>query len=478
MQIKRFEAQDMTAALRSIKAEFGPEAVILSARSLKPDKGILGIPKRPAVEVTAAIDCSRLQNVNKMNSVGPGEKHSLKSQIKSKGNKQTANAASFYEKRNLLGFRSSIRKAEVKPTTKDHILTETLQRNLIFRGVDKDIANKIIANLTKLNVEAAISHVKELKPYLPGILKQMGIIAGPLTTSGRAQKIIALMGPTGVGKTSTIAKLAAGNVIQGETNLALLSTDQYRIGALEELRAYARIIGVSMGVASNRREVREFIRKQKDKNLILIDTTGVSQKDDQKILELSEIFGSGSVVEIHLVMSATTKEEDLIEIMERFSVLPIKRLIFTKLDETSSYSALFNLSVRSKIPVSFLTNGQEVPEDIEVASVEKLSSFITGQSKNDIFVVGTLDRTVKTEKGFTAEKNRKVYIANRISHVFHCPDCRWVKKIKKENLVIFKCWEEVTKSHLKPCSLCHPSRGISEETVFYYGDDRKRAAGA
>ena len=477
MQIKRFEAQDMTSALRLIKEEFGSEAVILSARSLKADRGILGIPKRPAVEVTAAIDSSYCENRSKMRPTGQAGGLALSGRVRSKRLEKKNPVASFQERMRLFGTKRGTGSDRAFPFSAEPGESQSLQRSLIARGVDKTIAMDIAGNLMKIKGATDVSSARELKPYLPSILKKMGVIAGPVTIGGGGQKIIALIGPTGVGKTTTIAKLAAATAIHGQGRIALLSTDHCRIGAVEQLRTYAGIIGVPMGVALNNRELREFVRGQRDKGLILVDTSGVCHRDDPRISELRKILGSRATTEIHLVLSATTKEEDLIEIWERFSVFSVKRLIFTKLDETSSYGPLFNLAVRSRVPVSFMTSGQEVPEDIEMASLEKLSGLILGLEQRDVVAAGTAADTVRREKLLTERDSRVFCVANKNSDVFHRPDCTWVKKIKEENMVVLKSVSDAINSRLKPCRLCNPAKGVINEAVRYGEEVRKRATG-
>ena len=174
--------------------------------------------------------------------------------------------------------------------------------------------------------------------------------------------------------------------------IGLITLDDKRIGAIAQLEVYARILGVQMEVASSKEEVKTSLKKLKRKDIILIDTPGISQKDTRQLGELKDLLDNVRPVEIHLLLSAVTKEKDFIRILEKFRVMPIDSLIFTKLDESSEYGELLNQLIRTKIPVSYFTNGPQVPEDIEVAALEKLVDLILVRKK------GTEGAFLKPEK--------------------------------------------------------------------------------
>jgi flagellar biosynthesis protein FlhF len=202
-----------------------------------------------------------------------------------------------------------------------------------------------------------------------------------LFTAGES-RVIALVGPTGVGKTTTIAKLAAFGALQAKAGVALITLDTYRIAAVEQLKTYAKIMEIPLHVALNVNELRQAIQFHQDKGLILIDSAGHGQHDEQGMENLRDMLGGQNDIETHLVLSATTKSSDLTDIVARFEALSPKYLVFTKLDETSSYGSLFNQIVRTKKPVSFLTMGQNVPEDFEFATKDLLAGLFLGKSLN------------------------------------------------------------------------------------------------
>ncbi len=192
-------------------------------------------------------------------------------------------------------------------------------------------------------------------------------------------KAVALIGPTGVGKTTTIAKLAAHFALVEKKKVGLLTVDTYRIAAVEQLKTYSQIIDIPIGVAYTQADVLPAVAQFKDFDLLLIDTAGRSQKNIMQVGELKAMLETLRC-ETHLVLSAQTKESDMIEAAERFSAARVDRILFSKLDETSSYGTLLNVADKTGIPLSYFTVGQKVPEDIEVADGKRLADLILENS--------------------------------------------------------------------------------------------------
>ncbi len=200
--------------------------------------------------------------------------------------------------------------------------------------------------------------------------------AGPLRLKKNSQRVVALVGPTGVGKTTTTAKLAAMYAMNKGASVALITTDNFRVGAVEQLKTYSRIMDLPLDVVSSAEEMQAALAKHADKDLVIIDTAGRSPKDQDKLAELNKIFIADASIEVHLCLSATTKDQELMDIVKRFSMLPISRLLFTKLDETESLGCIVNTHIATGMPLSYFTNGQMVPEDISMASARKLANLV------------------------------------------------------------------------------------------------------
>ncbi len=216
---------------------------------------------------------------------------------------------------------------------------------------------------------------KRLKDAVEATVK----CSGPIKLKKGGPRIVALVGPTGGGKTTTIAKLAAYYTVSRKAKIALVTIDTFRVGAVEQLKTYSRIMGVPLEVASTRKELEKAIALHEDKDLILIDTVGRSPKDSETIENLRDLLRSASTIETHLCVAATTRERELRSIVDSFSALPIKRLLFTKLDESSSFGSIINLHLEKKLPLSYFTKGQRVPEDIEPATGGKVADLVLGE---------------------------------------------------------------------------------------------------
>ncbi len=199
--------------------------------------------------------------------------------------------------------------------------------------------------------------------------------SGPISLTPGQLKAVALIGPTGVGKTTTIAKLAAHFALVQKRRVALLTMDTYRIAAVEQLKVYSQILDVPLGVAYSQAEALEVVEQYADYDLLLIDTAGRSQKNIMQVGELKTLLEAVGC-ETHLVLSAQTKEQDMVESAQRFSAARVDRLIFSKLDETDSFGTLLNVADRTGIPLSYLTTGQKVPEDLELADGGRLASLL------------------------------------------------------------------------------------------------------
>jgi flagellar biosynthesis protein FlhF len=191
---------------------------------------------------------------------------------------------------------------------------------------------------------------------------------------------VMLLGPTGVGKTTTIAKLAAIQALWEHRNVLLLTSDTYRIAAVDQLRTYAKILGVPIEVIFEAENFAEILGAHSDADLILLDTAGRGQRDRKNLEAFETLYDVFKPDAVHLVLAANMKYRDMMDVVDRMSIVPISHVIFTKLDETVSYGALFNILQILERPVSFFTTGQNVPNDIEVASGVRLATLLIGEN--------------------------------------------------------------------------------------------------
>lgn len=273
----------------------------------------------------------------------------------------------------LAQMRKMLRQVMSQPRMEDEILSlqDALKAQAINEQVMQDIIRKIPQVMLLAPHDSEDAH-KALSEYLHGALKTG---TGIGLKDGRP-KIVALIGTTGVGKTTTIAKIAARFVLEKGVSVALITADTYRISAVDQLRTYSDIIGLPLEIVYSAAELKSAIKKHKDKKLILIDTAGRSQNNEYQMQELKEFLAEEPGIEKHLVLSATTKERDAEKILERFSACRPDRILFTKTDETDSLGFIVNLLFDRRIALSYLTNGQSVPDDIEPARPEALARLL------------------------------------------------------------------------------------------------------
>ena len=258
-----------------------------------------------------------------------------------------------------------------KETNKGLSLHEALRR----QEVSEDILNSMAAN-AEAGETLADSQSREAKSTLVKFLKENMVFAEGIKLNRHGVRIVALLGTTGVGKTTTLAKIAAKFVLEQGITAALITADTYRISAVEQLRTYSDILGLPLEIVYSPNELSKAINKYRNRDLILIDTAGRSQHNDYQMKELQDFLATNQRIEKHLVLSTTTKSSDAKDILEKFAVCEPDKIIFTKTDETASVGLIVNLLFKQKLSMSYLTNGQSVPDDITPASAEVLADLL------------------------------------------------------------------------------------------------------
>jgi flagellar biosynthesis protein FlhF len=357
MNIRKFIARNSGEAMKMVKKEMGDDAVILRTRSVSYSGGDAEKPGQ-GIEVTAAVDYD-----------APGSKqHSVKDvneEIRELNRelKEIKEAILFSDATDVLTpefyFDRDIREKY------NYLKTLGINRNLIGKIMSENKPQ------TPVNIQNK-SHL--LQESLLKVITKIKIDMERDTEKG--QKIYSFIGPTGVGKTTTLAKLAAQSAINKGLKTAMITLDTFRIAAAAQLEAYARIMGLPMEVAVNSKELNKAIKKYSDYDRIYIDTAGRSPNSDQGNKDILNLFKDNVNVHGYLVLSATTHFKNMITTSERFENLPFHSYIFSKLDETEDLSSMINFLILKEKPVSYFTTGQQVPEDIEIASKKKMASLL------------------------------------------------------------------------------------------------------
>ncbi len=415
MKIKEYEASSMKECLHQVREDLGPEAVILETRKAR-KKMLLGLRSQEVVRIVAAVGISVNEPASRplphhsqtvvneaerqhaqahIPAAKPGREpssilsspvHASAPPIAAERENEEKLAQLERMMRELKSNFEEIRQVVQSATEavvaapqaaglKVHPQFPQLYAQLVEAEIASDLARELLDQLPDMsgwNLQAR-THMAE--SALRALMTDKIICSGPITLTPGRMKTVALIGPTGVGKTTTIAKLAAQFALVENHRVGLLTMDTYRIAAVEQLKTYGQIINIPVRVAYSPNEILPALEEFADYDLVLIDTAGRSQKHIMQLGELKTLLEKAEC-EAHLVLAASTKERDLQDQIARFRESGVDRLIFTKLDETRSYGTLFSAAIRSGLPVSYLTTGQKVPEDIEVADASRIVSFV------------------------------------------------------------------------------------------------------
>ncbi|HEY8278945.1 MAG TPA: flagellar biosynthesis protein FlhF [Bdellovibrionota bacterium] len=478
MQVKKFEAPTMQEALKVIKRELGPEAIILSTKHIKSGFGLMS---KASVEVTAAIAEKDLKKKQAAEKNLPQE---VKEKIwNSKATKQAEIYNDYFEKqlrkagKDTVELGSKARKPaqqqprtspsaspapEARPrpqaqateqraqaqtrsqapstsrerryidigdddsvsntpayarapdkvksleadieqlksmvvelasgtatreNTRDEVEQELsdglvkAMQDLVTAGVEKKLARQLVRNAafeldpSQSDDEALIQ--EKVAEQLLSEIQVADLLSGVGASAGKSSSsVVALVGPTGVGKTTTIAKIASLAILEKKLRVGLINLDSYKVAAADQLATYAKIMNVPFRSVDSKEELNQAIYDFSSLDLVLIDTTGRSQKDQESLLQLRHILAGIEGARNVLMISATTKDSDINEVVGRFKIFRPIGLVFSKLDETSVYGCIYNAQKRCGLPMLYFTVGQRVPEDIEKASAERVVDLV------------------------------------------------------------------------------------------------------
>ncbi|MEE0685879.1 MAG: flagellar biosynthesis protein FlhF [Lachnospiraceae bacterium] len=394
MIIKKFQAATETEGILMAKHELGDAAVIMNIKTIK-QRGIARLFKKDVVEVTAALE-ERAHTTDKIpvKKINAIVDDSTKPVMELDKQHNTAIEQKLDNLQNMLQNKISTSVAvekkenEAEDKTKEKSVNfkfmQLVYRQLLDNEVDEKYANQIIGE-----IESGLKKESNIDSILAGIYQKIILKLGQpkiIEAEEKKTKLVFFMGPTGVGKTTTIAKLASYFKLEKKLKVALITCDTYRIAAVEQLRTYANILDVPLQVVYTIEEFNSAVKGYKDYDLIFVDTAGRSHKNNEQCNEILHFVNDCQIdenveKETFLVLSAATKYKDLLNINQVFSTLKNYSIIFTKLDETTCLGNILNMKLHTGLQLSYVTSGQAVPDDISIIDAQKIARNLLGSAE-------------------------------------------------------------------------------------------------
>ncbi|OQW35798.1 MAG: hypothetical protein A4E19_16245 [Nitrospira sp. SG-bin1] len=418
MKVKTFHALTMQDALRAIKDELGPDAIIVSAKEVREGGRVLRAFNRPILEVMAATDDEGRRSSSGTDpgqqAASPGrpsdpEADDAPSRLSFqktlhgmlKPNRETTTPAvgkrsvsvkpiampvkmkrirHVHSMMKELGrlledlSRADDRAIESQPPS----VQVLLHRSLVEQGMSPATADLLVNEACKIEQASGPCDDESMRHALRCEIAKRVRTSGPIVKAEGYPAIGLLIGPSGAGKTAAVAKLAAHCRLEQRRSVALITFDTYRDTAVDQLRRYAKVVGVPFACAVSARQIRDGLRRHTQVDLVLIDMPGIGSGDLELAQELRRVLPREAVT-THLVLPASTREQELCRITRRLDDLPQPRLLFTKLDETESFGTIFEVAHQTGVPLSYWSIGRRVPGDIEVASSERLAALLTAE---------------------------------------------------------------------------------------------------
>ncbi len=358
MKVKRYTGATAYEAMIKLKSELGQDAIILNTRTIK-QKGFFGLFKKPIVEITAAFEekdlVSKKSNIDNRWLEISNEIQDIKNMIK------------------------DFPTATIEETNKIPKRLDYYKNLLVSEGVEYSTATLIIREINEqINIDNKDEKmIKDIIKY--SLMEYMGDIR-PISIKPGSQKIIFFVGPTGVGKTTTLAKIASQLVLEGKYDIGLITTDTYRIAAVEQLKTYSNILNLPLEIAYNEADVYKSLRSFIHKDVVLVDTAGINHREIDREDTIYKILNSINNKEVFLVLSGTTDYITLKSIINHYNIVENYKIIFTKMDEAHGLGNIINTKFLTENPLSYITMGQNVPDDIEILNKDKVANSLIGEN--------------------------------------------------------------------------------------------------
>lgn len=398
MKIRRYLAKNTQEAILKVKMDLGNDALILNTKKVR-QKGLFNIFAKPMIEVLAAVDeyNSRREQDTAKNNERSAEKLIEKPAVPVN---EVKNKINFDEKEEKIAklenkissmediLQKIYSQVQVNEKTPETVLKEEkpinitkisqmFYNNLVKNEVEADIAKRILESVMAKVGES--ENVNETASVLYSIIS--GLLGKPATIQLNPEgkpTVVIFVGPTGVGKTTTLAKIAANYSLNHKKSVGMITADTYRIAAVEQLKTYAEILGIPVSVVYTPNDIMDAVNQYSDRDIILIDTAGRSHRNKAQFEELKALIAASGADEIYLVLSVTTSIRNCREILSSYDFLSNYKLIFTKTDEAPVQGVILNVRYLTGKNLSYITTGQSVPDDIEIANIEKITKNLIG----------------------------------------------------------------------------------------------------
>lgn len=379
MRLKTYIVQNVSEALPMIKRDLGADALILNTKKVKVG-GFIGFFQKEKLEVTAAVEAK------------PQKKKAVQAEAETAAVQKPAlptaaddrNVSDERMTGDLINELKGIKQFMMQSMQEDHLPASLKPLNLRLNSqeVTKEIQSEILSKLMlAIGQQADISEGQIDRMAKTEVIRL--IEANEQKPAVKNPEIICFIGPTGVGKTTTIAKIAADLLLREGRKVGLITSDTYRIAAVEQLKTYAGILNIPIEVVDSAEDLNRAMEKLAACDIILMDTAGRNYQQKQYIDDLEKLLADKNKIQINLVLSLTSKYEDMKRIIDNFQTIKMDQLLLTKQDETSSSGAILNLIYHYSIPVTYIANGQNVPDDILTATPELIANFVLGEKDND-----------------------------------------------------------------------------------------------
>ena len=361
MQIKKFTAKTLKEAIAEMKKDIGEEAIVLTTKVI--DDFNNGIEHK-LFEITAGID--------EEESIEKYEKSREQAKVQDFQTEMKKLTEKIYGVPNNEKITNNIKRKPLSENTSNEDIKE-IRKQLLDKDLKSDIVDTVIEKIAQYSPFVDDDNRED---YLLSTLGSMIPTSDFELSKQSKPKVISLVGPTGVGKTTCIAKLAVISKILHNLDIGLISIDTYRLGALDQLKIFSEISNIDFLVAYEPNDIKKFMKKFKNKDIVFIDTVGRSQNNIKLLNAINDFLTKVKVDETYLVLNSTSDYKVMLDVAKKFKVLNYDAFVFSKLDEAFSFGNIVNLVNEIKIPIKYLTNGQVIPDDIIAADSEFIANMV------------------------------------------------------------------------------------------------------